>query len=617
MNKLTAPIAAGAVALVLVLGVYFATPALRSPQARVDAEADRLVETSRRLLWRFSANQDRLAVLLDALNAAGVDTTLPDAKIAEIPQKIDEILERQGVDPFEEERVRLGEIAGSGVASGLGQGAAAIQKGRAARDEILAWNEQYLTQALETVDKALATTRGDATGAEHLAANRLKGAILYHQGLAAHRRAQVARSRANGWARELVGLVRQVETSQAQTNLVAESKIQQRIADAEATRQKLTQRAGQLREKIDGLRNTIGDLSGRLDRARKVADDARAAMEALEEAGVDLTDAQGFEKFSAAYSAQAKTYREAIRQSQELQFGTLRNARIDDSGDFLHGQYVPASDGEIEAERGLQERQRDLDQLQTQLAVITDQIEANQGDAAALNKLKTRFDERQDQATKHVGAAREQAQEVYERFRKSAAAADEAEVDALAKLDQALRALRAAEQAATERTTRVDQGGMSREKWERMPGQMISGDEWIPANMRFQSADVLVRKGVVHFDRYRGASSEIKLLGQVTELLALPATDSDALVTKRDNARQNGTAAADEAVQLLSRSARPLEQHWTLPAQAAAAQYLLVLFGEEAALDTVIANYEQATEDRGDSPHVEAYRQRLDLLERR
>lgn len=555
------PAAVGAGAFGVFLLLYLLTPVLRSSEAAVAARVNPGVEAAKRALWQFSENEERLAVLVDALTRGGI-VAAPDPNVA----------------------------------------------------EIVAQNEKFLSEALRRVDEALATTSGDVTAANDLSANRLKGAILVNQGLFAHRKAQMLRSRADAVAGDLAARALRVESLRTQTDLVAKSNIEALLAKSEEDGRKLAAKRDELQIKIDQSQAAVNDMSARLARAQQTTDEARAVMERMEEAGADLSDPEGFHKFSAAYAAQAETYRNAVREAQELQFGTLSNARIGGTGDLLRADYVPAEGGAIEIRRGRDALQRDLEQLQAQSQVIAEGTEANRVNAQGLNELKARYAAAEQDASKQIAATQTEAKDSFDRLNQATAEACAAEDEALAKLGQAVAALRTAERSAIERG-RVDTSSMSPEKAARSPEALIEKDRGLPAGLQFQSADALVLTGVVACDKFQHAMTRLELLERIRETLALAATDSEALGKRRDEAKETGLAAAGEAVQLLERASGPLRDHWTLPAQAAAARYLLVLFGETDAMNSVLANYEQAIGDRKGSARVAAYQDRLGVLQ--
>lgn len=619
--------------------LYLAAPILQSPEAKVEAEADRAVEQARRLIWQYSAEGERLAVLLDTLSTqAGLDVSLPADKVA---AAIEAAQTGEAVDPFGAEEERLKALLSSGeraradleqrylqqihgenwqehatrVSNSVPRDTGQIAKAREARDALLARNQKILDEALSAVDAALAAARGDVDASRHVVANRLKAAILYQQALVTHRRAQLQRSEADAMAVDLADLAGRVKAAEAQTRLVADSGVDARIAATAESVEDLTRRQGELQETVSQLRGTLTDLQAQLADAQQTADAARAAMESLEDAGVDLTDPHGYETFVTAYRAQAETYRNAIRKTQELQFGTLANARLDESGDFLKGGYRPASGGEIQPQPGIAAIQRELEQREGEMAIVVAQIQRDKDNIAAFELTKGRLGEQENQAQQTITQIRTAAADVFAKLTERAEAVRAVQEDALATLGKVRTTLRTAEQAADERT-RVETGDISAEKLERMPESKMQDDRWWPGNLRVQTANVLVRESLVRLDQYRNASVDIALIEQAGPALQLDAM-SDDLVALRDDARTAGVEAAQEAAGLIEKAAGQLQNHWTLAAQVASAQYLLALYGDRNAIEAAKGNYEaviDAIRDR-DPNLADAYQARIEAIE--
>ncbi|MBN1513659.1 MAG: hypothetical protein JXB13_16710 [Phycisphaerae bacterium] len=619
--------------------LYLAAPILQSPEAKVEAEADRAVEQARRLIWQYSAEEERLAVLLDTLSTqAGLDVSLPADKVA---AAIEAAQSGEAVDPFGAEEERLKALLSSGdraradleqrylrqihgenwqehatrVSNNVPRDTGQIAKAREARDALLARNQKVLDEALTAVDAALAASRGDVDASRHVVANRMKAAILYQKALVTHRRAQLQRSDADALAVDLADLAGRAKAAEAQTRLVADSGVDARIAATAESVEDLTRRQGELQETVSQLRGTLTDLQAQLADAQQTADAARAAMESLEDAGVDLTDPQGYETFVTAYRAQAEAYRNAIRKTQELQFGTLANARLDESGDFLKGGYRPASGGEIQPQPGIAAIQRELEQREAELAVVAAQIQRDKDSIAAFELTKGHLAEQENQAQQAIAQIRTTAADVFAKLTERAEAVRAVQDDALATLAKVRATLRTAEQAADERT-RVETGDISAEKLERMPESKMQDDRWWPGNLRVQTADVLVRESLVRLDQYRNASVDIALIEQAGPALQLDAATTD-LMALRDDARTAGVEAAQEAAGLIEKAAGQLQNHWTLAAQVASAQYLLALYGDRNAIEAAKGNYEAVIDvirDR-DPDLADAYQARIEAIE--
>jgi predicted nucleic acid-binding Zn-ribbon protein len=625
-------------AFALAAGVYVVVPRLQAPQASVDAQAAREVEKARRLLDQFSENEERLATQLEALAQAGVDTQLSD-------ELIGRMLNSDHRDFLTDEEERLRDVIGNdfaarsaldqryrealkpedqtppvqpfrGFGANLPAMSEAIRAGRAGRAELLAANEKILAEALQIVNQALAITEDDVSSSSDLAANRLKGAILFDQGVGADRRADVSRAAAERSRRTLAAWAQRAEALQADTDLVQNSRVQEQLATAEQRGQELQQLLAQKQAEVDRLQSTADDLAARLAATRATADEARAALDRLEETGADLTDPDGMKKFVKEYTDRAAIYRDAVREAQALEFGTLRNARIDDSEDYLTGKYV-AEGGPIEVERGLTAYQRDLASAQRELQVVQQQIDAHRDDVAALNELQQKYAAQAESARAELVELRRRASDLYTRLDKDLSEAAATEDDALKKLDQSVAAYKKAASVAMSRASEASTPPLSPEQESRSPRGLIQEDTWIQANIQFQQSAARLRQAMIYYDRFRDASVDAEWLPRVAELLELQPVNAEARAAQRDEAQEKGIEAATEASKLVESLGPRLQRHWTVPAQTADARYMLVLFGQEDLRTNVLDNYEVAVRGREDSPYVKAYQERLEMLRER
>lgn len=622
-------------AFAVAAGVYVAVPRLQDPQATVNSQSAREVEKARRLLERFSENEERLARLLAALAQAGVDTGLSN-------DLIDRMLNSEHRDFLTDEEDRLREITGNdfavrsaldqryrdalkageappplrpfgGFGANLPAMSEAIRTGQAGRAKLLAANEKILAEALQIVNQALAITEDDASSSSDLAANRLKGMILFLQGVGADRQAQLSRAAAERSRRTLATWTQQAEALLAETNLVRGSRVQEQLAAADARGRELEQLRAEKQTEVDQLQATADDLAARLASAQTAADEARAALDRLEETGVDLTDPDGLKTFVDAYTTRAAIYRKAVREAQALEFGTLRNARIDDSGDYLEGEYV-AEGGPIEIQRGLTTYRQDLASAQRELQVVQERIDAHRDDVAALTELQAQYAARAESARVKLTALRSGAAGVYSELNKDLSEAAATEDDALQKLDQSVAAYKKAANAAMTRASDASASPLSPEQEGRSPRGLIQGDTWIQANVQFQQSTARLRQAMIYYDRFRDASADAELFTRIAEPLQLEPIDPAARSAQREEAREKGIEAATEAAKLVEGLGPRLQRHWTVPAQTADARYMLVLFGEEDLRTNVLDNYEVAIRGREDSPYVKAYQERLQML---
>ncbi|MHC4236473.1 MAG: hypothetical protein ACYSUQ_15250, partial [Planctomycetota bacterium] len=92
--------------------------------------------------------------------------------------------------------------------------------------------------------------------------------------------------------------------------------------------------------------------------------------------------------------------------------------------------------------------------------------------------------------------------------------------------------------------------------------------------------------------------------------------DPDDLGQQADQARQNGSEATEQAIDLLFNASRDLNQHYSVAAEIASAYYLQSLFGQPQFVSAAIENYQAAVEGREDDPAVRTYMERLGQLRR-
>ena len=121
------------------------------------------------------------------------------------------------------------------------------------------------------------------------------------------------------------------------------------------------------------------------DALGRIANEARQILDKMATDGMDFADQEGLQKFSVMYTAQSKLYREALRRAQIIEFGTLDNAMIDDSRDFLKGEYLPTDgSGEVSPRRGLCHLRADLAEAEGQAAAAGETLAALDETIAAM-----------------------------------------------------------------------------------------------------------------------------------------------------------------------------------------------------------------------------------------
>ena len=445
-----------AAAFLVAGGVYLAAPTLISDQARVDTEVRDHVERARRLVAKVSQNKERLAMVLDALRAAGVED-LDDERLAELVEqdrellddardRLQEILRRRGPQRQVLE-AQLGEVGGVPLAPppgdfgrNVGQMAQAIREGLNARQRILAENAKLLDEAFAAIQEALNVQHGDALGRQDPAALNMQGVVLYAQGCALHRQARPLRDQAHNPRRELLAVSAELALLDGEQQLVADSNIDPAIRQAREDLAGRTTSLDELNAQGASLSSKIADLDARLAEQQTVADQARGALDALVDKGPDLNDPQGFDKFAAEYGAQSLLYREALRQAQILEFGTLANAKIDESGDFISGRYAPVAGSEaISPQPGLYHYRAELADLQARAEQAGETLAALRSQVEVLEASKARLARQAAEAAARAAELQTRAADAYESMTALLDQAESLEDRAIAKLDAALR----------------------------------------------------------------------------------------------------------------------------------------------------------------------------------
>jgi hypothetical protein len=623
-----------AAVLVVCGGVYIAVPALSSDQAAVDVEVREGVERARRLLAKVGDNEERLAVVLEALRAAGVED-LDDEKLTalveedrelltEAHDRLQDILRRRGAQRQTLE-AQLAEAGGTplvpaerGFSPNVGQMIAAIREGLAARDRILAENAELLGEALAAVDAALAVERGDVSGRDDPIALNMQGVILYARGSAAHRRARPLRDRAYEPRSRMLASAADLALRAGEQKLVAASDIEAHIVQGREDLDRRNTALEELKTQADSLAEKVAGLEASLAEQRAIAEDARRALDAMVDRGPDQSDPEGFDKFAAQYGARSLIYREALRQAQILEFGTLANATIDQSDDFLTGEYTSAGGSKpIAPQPGLYHYRGESADLQARADNTAELLASLRVEVEAMQAAKAQLAQRAADATSRSAELQAEAADAYESMTDLLSRAEAAEEEAIADLGQAVRAFAAA--ANKMRSRQGDAGeeiaDLSSEARERSAKELFSNVRWPVASNNARAADAHLRLAMVYYERYRDLTADGAILAQVADELAIEA-DPDDLGEQADQARQSGSEATEKAIDLLLKASRDLNQHYSVTAEIASAYYLQSLFGQPQFVSAAIENYQAAVEGREDDPAVRTYMERLGQLRR-
>jgi chromosome segregation ATPase len=333
-----------------------------------------------------------------------------------------------------------------------------------------------------------------------------------------------------------------------------------------------------------------------------------------------LTRPGSFQDFSAKFGELAATYSRSLAEAAALEAGTLKNAEIDDSGDYVSGSYVPVGAGQIGTERGLAGLQRDRAVAEAELDRLKEALVSAEADIKTSEELRRHLD-----AT--VARDRERAQRIkdsvgplLDELKKTVAEAETVESKAVQKLNGAIKASAAAMNIANDAVNQARQSvsELSPKAQAAAAESLAQNDSWVAAQRGAQKADAQILLGKVYYQQFRDAARDQKLLSEIGAPLRLSDVDAGAYAQKRDTAKRLGTEVLEDAIKQLENSWRALKEHWTVRAEIAGATHLLSLFGDPDGVlrDTALANYQSAVEGREDNPHAAAYVERIRQLRR-
>ncbi len=620
MDIVTKPLSIVLIALLtpLLSGLlYVVVPVLRSPVRLVNAEADEHVERARRLLSAFGENEERLSELVAQLAAQGVDVTLSGGEAErileanrDVVEEMDEAMSARsrsvGARELEERYRAAGGTDDSPLVEpgGMGRNIAAIMRtaraGIQGRDRLIADNARLLDEALSEVSAALAVSRGGVDASQHGDAHRLKGVILSAQAGALEREAFRARLRAEGPRTELSGLSIEVARLEVEQELVARSRIGEQLDVLHAGADTIDRAVQDGRAKIRRLDEIISDMEARIEASQDRAEAARREMERLEKEGADLLDPQGSKLFGERYQRLSEEYGRHIAEAHRLQFGTLGSARIDDSGDYLSGAYVPAAaDGQIVEQRGLVGHRHVRETAANEVEALSSSLAETRERIGELSGLMEEYAVAASGAAEALADRRARAAEVYATFEKQVNEADAILERAAGKVRSAIQAFRAAGSACTARARAAQEelGRLSTSAQERSVHRRVGEDRWLLGQSGNETAQARYLLGSILHGRFAAAAIDHETAVWAKRSLEIASADPSVFADRRDAAGVEGAQALRSASAEFERSSRDLGGNWTVSAEAAAAHYLLSLVEHPDHVETAIDNYEAAVDN--------------------
>ena len=478
------------------------------------------------------------------------------------------------------------------------RGAAIIDRGNAEYEKGLADNARLLDRALREVSKALAVTHGDYSARQHGGANRLAGVIHSEQGLAVSRRLRLLCGELS--QRRFAMKRRQSEMMKIlqDRDLVAGSEIDARIADAQSEEARMAATVTEQKTIVAHLQDQVEDLEQGVDAALGRSAAAREAMETLEDLGVDLSNPGGFAEFKRTYEQQAENYRHALTEAHVLQHGTLKNATIDETGDYLRGRYIPAQQGrDIELQHGLEHFQHDLERAQVELEKMEEAAANLEESVENLRGLKRNLEERAQLARDAVATRTTQLETDFEGFAELEERIAEAEDEAIALFEKAIQSFATAARGVSADENLARSGQPSDPQRQAYHYSHLAGNQgWLKGQLAAQQADAELLIGVVLIGRYQDAKADLEDLGK-SELA------QDQVEAWRETIDETKPAAVERVESAIDRLRNKAKNqigdgNWTVAAEIGAAYYLLSLLDVPLAAETAVEWYKLAVEDR-------------------
>lgn len=622
----------------VVLGLlYVGVPMLTSGPSVVGTQAGRHVEAARRMIHEYGDNEERLADLLAQLAGWGESRTLDDQRInalleadrtilAPAEERLKALAQSRNVGAQRELESRFESMGGTAhgpliqptsFGANVGQMANTIRQATQQRDQLIKENDKLLASAVDELDAAMNVSSGDASGRDYFPSSRLKGSIQLVQATRSLRNASLLQLRADEYREKLSEFATQVTKLKIETNLVQASGITQKIEDQRKQSLDIQKAIEDAEAELSELSGTIGDLEARVAGFRDRARQARDTMDKLESEGVDMTDPDGSTSFADAYSAAAAQYREAAANAHRLEHGTLGNAQIDDSMDFVTGEYQPAdAGGNVTIERGLIDYRHDHETKSAELDGLKAMASAMEESIAQLRESADNYAARSADAQKHLTDVQAIASEVFGNYESTLAEADES-------LEQALRFARQAKQSLATAANSADQwtrdaadrlSTASPEDQARSAFKSRAEDSWLAAQIRNESAQAELLIGRILVNRFELSRTADDLLANVADDLSLSPNQSAALAERQTTTKEEATEALRSSVSSFERTARQLNRNWTVAAQLGGAHYLLSLVENPNHADTAILNYQAAIDGRESKPFAEPFANRLKHL---
>ncbi len=618
MNSQRLVVIVTAIVLGLIGATWFLLPKLQSGQRRVESQGVVHIERARRLLDGYNAGLAYRALVLEQLRDAEVGVDSKDAgKVAESVGDEYQAAHQALWAAFEPKDWKDG--TGRPAKATYGNLAGQIRDGVTARSELVKENAALLDGAMKEIEEALRIQAGGASGADYAEALRLKGVALFHRGVAEQVAARVKRDEIEPFLAELDALANEAEQLKSMEGLLAASHIDEQIEKTQEELNKGEARVAEARSELAKLDTTIHDLEKRVATAQAQSKSARTEMDRIRAAGVDFSDPQGANAFARKLGELDLVYRTALRATQELQAGSLPNAQIDITGDFLRGRYLEGESRTLTVQSGLHHYRAESATLAGKIELEQAGVDAIRTDLARLESGRKSYETQQALASQRLPEIQKKAGEAFEGLSRVDSEAEAIEERGLKLLDQSVTA---SQQAASLSDKWVAEGhessaSLAPEAKERSAGNNRAEAGWIAGFVGAQVADARAVKAWIFYDRLNSANRTATALERLTNQIALREVDLASLRTKADAARDASVKEVELAMATLEKAHKNTERHWTLTAQGAGITYLMVLLGHDDYLADTVEAYRNAIKGRENEPAVERFVSRLRGLEAR
>ena len=635
------------VVVAILAGFGLTAGMLEAPQTSVEREINARVELAQRLLESYAPSSSALALELEQ-ELEPLSGDAPPATDDEVVMGEDQLA--RVISQFTQGASQLGqqfqEITGDAPSAPPG-----------ARDALagVRSNEAMLDQALRAITEAVQMSEGSGesaySGSSHVEATRLRALLIYYKADLLRRKAelqhQVAREHRDRFERvydqwqttdnriRSLGYDLAAHMESSTDTQPADSKLDPIPERVKALETQAKQVAGDIKttqQLVDELTAIVNDLQTKLDAASSQASRAHARMLELESKGVDTSDPSALPAFKDAYTAASEAYRAASREAQILEFGAIRNTKIDteDENELITAPLAPRGPGEMTPSVGLRARQAELAGAQTRLERQQALLAEINKQIADLNGRETRIRDRVAKLEQRKRDLASQATEAVTPAMKAAGDANAMQTEAIDLLSgQGVSAAAAAKRAAAQRkqAARNKQAESPESPDERLA--MMAGDKfteghasalggdihYLQALIELQQADNLVD----HADMLRG----IERMSLDTQALSggadVALTDMEAAETAAAEARQRAAQAVEEAIPAYEEAAGALGDLWNIHVSLGAAHHLRALAepdpeAAQAHRDNAAKEFERSIRDRQDRPEAGSLRPIIDSL---